>query len=69
MLISKKKKKKKKNYKLTAIDLSKQTKLKDPQQIKFIGKLEKDHRGTMFFIIKKSEEATFNFPQNPVTII
>ena len=29
----------KKNYKLIAIDLSKQTKLKDPQQISFIGKL------------------------------
>ena len=32
-------KKKKKNYRLIAIDLSKQTKLKDPQQINFIGKL------------------------------
>ena len=31
--------KKKKNYKLIAIDLRKQTKLKDPQQISFIGKL------------------------------
>ena len=29
----------KKHYKLIAIDLSKQTKLKDPQQISFIGKL------------------------------
>ena len=29
----------KKDYKLIAIDLSKQTKLKDPQQINFIGKL------------------------------
>ena len=29
----------KKNYRLIAIDLSKQTKLKDPQQISFIGKL------------------------------
>ena len=32
----------KKNYKLIAADLSKQTKLKVPQQINFIGKLEKD---------------------------
>ena len=32
----------KKNYRLIAIDLSKQTKLKDPQQINFIGKLDKD---------------------------
>ena len=59
----------KENYKLIAIDLSKQTKLKDPQQINFFGKLENDHGATMFFIIKKSEEATFNFSQNPVTII
>ena len=29
----------KENYKLIAIDLSKQTKLKDPQQINFIGRL------------------------------
>ena len=30
----------KENYKLIAIDLSKQTKIKDPQQINFIGKIE-----------------------------
>ena len=30
----------KENYRLIAIDLSKQTKLKDPQQINFIGKIE-----------------------------
>ena len=60
----------KENYKLIAIDLSKQTKLKDPQQINFIGKLEnQDHGATMFFIIEKSEETTFNFSQNFVTII
>ena len=33
----------KKHYKLIAIDLSKQTKLKDPQQINFIGKLSKKY--------------------------
>ena len=55
----------KENYKLIAIDLSKQTKLKDPQQINFIGKLEnQDHGAAMFFIIEKSEETTFNFSQN-----
>ena len=59
----------KKYYKLIAIDLSKQTKLKDPQQISFIGKLDKDNRATMFFITEKSEETTFNFSQNSVTII
>ena len=59
----------KENYKLTAIDLSKQTKLKDPQQINFIGKLLRNNGATMFFIIEKSEETTFNFSQNSVTII
>ena len=60
----------KRNYRLTAIDLSKQTKLKDPQQIHFIGKFKnQDHGATMFFIIENSEEATFNFSQNSVTII
>ena len=51
----------KENYKLIAIDLNRQTKLKDPQQISFIGKLEKDDGATMFHIIEKSEETTFNF--------
>ena len=59
----------KENYRLIAIDLSKQTKLKDPQQINFIGKLLKNTGATMFFIIEKSEETTFNFSQNSVTII
>ena len=60
----------KENYKLIAIDLSKQTKLKDLKQINFIGKLEnQDHEATMFFIIEKSEEVTFNFSENSVTII
>ena len=51
----------KENYKEIAIDLSKQTKLKDPQQIYFIGKLDKDNGATMFLIIEKSEENSFNF--------
>ena len=59
----------KENYKLIAIDLSKQTKLKDPQQISFIGKLLATHEATMFFIIEKSEETSLNFSQNSVTII
>ena len=60
----------KENYKLIAIDLSKQTKLKDLQQINFIGKLEnQDHGATMFFIIEKSKETNFKFSQNSVTII
>ena len=40
----------KENYKLIVIDLSKQTKLRDPQQINFMGNLEnQDHGATMFF--------------------
>ena len=60
----------KENYKLIATDLSKQTKLKESQQINFIGKIKnQDHGATMFFIIKKSEETTFKFSQNFATII
>ena len=51
----------KENYKLIAIHLSK---LRDPQEITFIGKLDKNDGATMFFIIEKSEETTFYFPQN-----
>ena len=57
--------------KLIAIDLSKQIELEDPdlkQQINFIGKLEKD-KGTMFFIIEKSEETIFEVLQNSVNIV
>ena len=59
----------KKHYILIATDLRKQTKLKDPQQINFIKKLDQDNGATMFFIIEKSEETTFNFLQNSATII
>ena len=60
----------KENYRLIAIDLSKQTKSKDPQEISFIGKLENQaHGGTIFFIIEKSEESTFEFLQNFVNIL
>ena len=60
----------KENYRLIAIDLSKQTKIKDPQQINFIGKIEGQDNGiTMFFIIEKSEETPFEFSQNSVNIL
>ena len=59
----------KKDYKLIATDLSKQSKLKDPQQISFNGRLLNTRGATMFFIIEKSEETTFNFLQNSATII
>ena len=60
---------KKKNYRLIAIDLRKQTKLKDPQQIIFTCKLLNTRGATMLFIIKKSEETTFNASQSSATII
>ena len=59
----------KKDYRLIAIDLSKQTKLKDPQQINSIGNLLRNTGATMFFIIEKLEETTFNLSQNFVTIV
>ena len=59
----------KENYKLIGINLTKQTKLKDSQQISFIGQLLNTHGATMFFIIEKSEETTYNFSQNSATII
>ena len=63
MLISKE------NYQLIANDLSKQTNIKDPQQINFIGMLENQaHRAAIFFIIEKSEETTHEFLQNSVNI-
>ena len=57
--------------KLIAIDLSKQSELENPdlkQQINFIGRLEKDN-ATMFFIIEKKEETTFDFSQNSVVVV
>ena len=60
-----------KHYKLIAIDLSKQTELENSdlkQQIIFISKLGHD-RSTIFFIIEKSEEMTFKFSQNSVSVI
>ena len=60
----------KENCRLNVIDLCKQTKLKNPRQINFIGKFEDQNNGaTMFFIIEKSEETTFEFLQNSVNIL
>ena len=60
----------KENHILIAFDLSKQTKLKDPQQTNFTGKFEGENNGaTMFFIIEKSEETTLEFLQNSVSIL
>ena len=41
----------KESYRLIATDMSKQTKLKHPKQISFIGKLSRRSGATMFFII------------------
>ena len=60
----------KKHYRLIAIDLSKQSKLEDPKQINFIGKLENQaHGATMLFIIENSEETTFKILQNLVNTL
>ena len=53
-----------------AIDLSKQSKWKDPQQINFTWKIEGQNVGvTIFFISEKSEKTTFEFLQNSVSIL
>ena len=52
-----------KDYKLIAIDLSKQIELENvdlKQQINFIGRLEENNE-SMFSIIEKKEETTFDF--------
>ena len=59
------------HYKLIAIDLSKQIELENPdlkQQINLIGRLE-ENNATMFFIIEKKEETTFDFSQNSVVVV
>ena len=63
-----------KDYRLIAINLSKQTKLKDLQQINFIDRLGRqgnsnNNGAKMFFIIEKSKETGFEFLQNSVNII
>ena len=63
-----------KYYRLIAINLSKQTKLKDPQQINFIDRLGRqgnsnNNGAKMFFIVEKSKEKAFEFLQNSVNII
>ena len=61
-----------KHWKLIAIDLSKQTELENPdlkKQINFIGRLERKQGAAMFFITENSEETTFEFVQNSVTIV
>ena len=59
------------HYKLIAIDLSKQIELENPdlkQQINFIGRFEKNN-ATIFFIIERKEETSFDFSQNSVVVV
>ena len=61
-----------KHCKLIAINLNKQVELEKPdlkQQINFIGRLEREGGTTMFFIIKKSEETTFQFSQMAAIVV
>ena len=61
-----------KHYKLIATDLSKQIELENAalkQKINFIERLERNEGATMFFIIGKSEETTFEFLWNATTVI
>ena len=59
------------HYNLITRDLSKQIKLENSdlkQQINFIGRLE-ENNPTMFFIIEKKKETTFDSSQNSVTVL
>ena len=61
----------KNHFQLIAIDLSKQIELENPdlkQQINFFGRLE-ENNATMFYIIEKKEEITFDFSQNSVVVV
>ena len=58
-------------YQLIAINLSKQIELENfdsKQQINFIGRLE-ENNATMFFIIEKKEETTFDFSRNSAVVV
>ena len=62
----------KEQYKLIAIDLSKQIELENKdikQQINFIGNLERDNGAVMLFIIEKSEETNIEFLQNYASVV
>ena len=63
----------KENYKLIAIDLSKQQALDtDPkaiQQINFTANLERAEAATMSFIIKEAQETVLDFSQGNVKVL
>ena len=52
--------------------MSKQTELKDPQQISFIGKLENQAYGAAMILIienSKKKKTSFEFFQNSVSVL
>ena len=63
----------KENYKMIAIDLSKQQVLdEDPrkiQQINFTSNLDRTGNTTFFFIIEQEKETIFEFPQGTVKVL
>ena len=63
----------KENYKLIAIDLSKQQALDaDPraiQQINFTANLDRAGNTTMFFIIEEAKETVLDFSQGTVKVL
>ena len=63
----------KENYKMIAIDLSRQNKLDaDPraiQQINFTANLDRAGNTTIFFIIKEAKETVFYFSQGTVKVL
>ena len=61
------------NYKIIAIDLSKQQELdaylKAIQQIKFTANLDRNNGATMFFIIEEVKETVFEFSQGTIKVL
>ena len=63
----------KENYKMIAIDLSRQSELDaDPraiQQINFTANLNRAGNTTIFFIIEEAKETVFKFSQDTVKVL
>ena len=63
----------KENYKMIAIDLSRQNELDaDPraiQQISFTANLDRAGNTAIFFIIEEAKETVFEFPQGTVKVL
>ena len=63
----------KENYKMIAIDLSKQQGLdadsRNIQQINFTANLDRDENATIFFTIKQEKETIFEFSQGTVKVL